>query len=151
MILMVMNKKEYLKLTDKCELCGSPKKLEIHHIIPLCAGGEDVFENWICICKSCHSKLTPSGQLTRIGLNALKIRNNIIAIYEEFYNEIQNQLDCLQGDFSFLSANDIMDIFDNVYEKYANDIWAIVKNKRSKEEKLIYTTTSMQTKKGLCC
>ena len=133
-----MTKSDYLKISDSCELCGSIKKLEIHHIIPLCAGGEDILDNWICVCKSCHSKLTPSGQLTKIGLNTLKIRNNIISIYTEFYESIQNVLDSGEN----ISSIEIMDIFDKVYEKYANDIWAIVKNARSKEDRLIFTCSN---------
>lgn len=138
-----MTKKEYLESTDRCELCGSPKKLEIHHIIPLCAGGEDSLDNWICICKSCHSKLTPSGQLTRIGLNVLKIRNSIISIYDDFYNKINEQV---ENNDSSICAIDIMDIFDDVYEKYANDIWAMIKNKRAKEDKLFCNTASADNK-----
>lgn len=133
-----MTKSNYLKISDRCELCGSPKKLEIHHIIPLCVGGEDVLDNWICVCKSCHSKLTPTGQLSRIGLKTLKVRNNILSIYSEFYERIQNELD----NGSSISSIEIMDIFDEVYEKYANEIWAMVKNKRSKEDRLIYTCST---------
>lgn len=49
-----------------CELCGSPapffKKngepyLEVHHIIPLAAGGADSINNVVALCPNCHRKM----------------------------------------------------------------------------------------------
>lgn len=62
----------FKKEIDKCELCGSKRNLEVHHIIPMvCANKNidlDVSDNWICICSACHSKLTPRSLLTKYGI-----------------------------------------------------------------------------------
>ena len=60
--------KKYLKEFSRCELCGSPKKLELHHIIPKSFGGPDVMDNWIAICSGCHAKLTPRSILIKQGM-----------------------------------------------------------------------------------
>lgn len=123
-----MTKKEYLESTDRCELCGSPKKLEIHHIIPLCAGGEDSLNNWICICGCCHSKLTPKSLLSKAGINRTKAQNVLIEIYNEFYKRIGEMCES-EG---FVDAVDCMDIFDEVYMPRANKICSLIKNPRNK-------------------
>jgi len=50
----------------KCQDCGQPAPflnkstnepfLEIHHIVPLSQGGEDVIENVLALCPNCHRK-----------------------------------------------------------------------------------------------
>ena len=40
----------------KCALCGSTINLHVHHIIPLCIGGEDDIENLMVLCEKCHEK-----------------------------------------------------------------------------------------------
>lgn len=61
-----------LKMCERCELCGSQRNLEVHHIIPLVVEIEDIDlnceENMIVVCKKCHSMLTPHRLLTKIGL-----------------------------------------------------------------------------------
>ena len=59
---------EYVKRRAKgsCELCkksapfldpkGNPF-LEMHHIVPLTAGGEDSIENTVALCPNCHRKM----------------------------------------------------------------------------------------------
>jgi len=42
----------------KCEKCGSPsdgKKLDVHHIVPLVAGGTNGSWNLMALCDSCHN------------------------------------------------------------------------------------------------
>lgn len=59
---------EYVKRRAKgsCELCkkGAPfldpkgnPFLEMHHIVPLTAGGEDSIENTVALCPNCHRKM----------------------------------------------------------------------------------------------
>lgn len=104
--------REHIKYIDeigRCELCGSRKNLQLHHIIPLVCeplGWEnvlkkpvqlDIEDNWIVVCSSCHSKLTPKNLLTKYGLNKKK-RNNInlmrsVNIYKKFCEYIQDLLD----------------------------------------------------------
>lgn len=61
-----------LKENIRCELCGSRRGLDVHHIIPRCVGGDDKLDNLIVICSGCHGKLTPKSMLTRIGLHKAK-------------------------------------------------------------------------------
>lgn len=68
--------KDYLNEYNVCELCGRSRPLQLHHVVPLCAGGPDIIENWIAICEPCHNRLTPKGILTKLGLERCK-RNGI--------------------------------------------------------------------------
>jgi hypothetical protein len=43
----------------QCEKCGSPGKLDLHHIKPRKSKGEDVEENLQLLCRTCHAQ-TPS-------------------------------------------------------------------------------------------
>lgn len=40
----------------KCKYCGSTKKLEIDHIVPLAKGGTNDLENLQILCKTCNSR-----------------------------------------------------------------------------------------------
>lgn len=43
---------------NKCQVCGVvSEKNEVHHVIPRNEGGQDILDNLICVCKSCHVKL----------------------------------------------------------------------------------------------
>lgn len=37
-----------------CARCGTPEKLEVHHVIPRRVGGSDEPKNLIPLCKGCH-------------------------------------------------------------------------------------------------
>jgi 5-methylcytosine-specific restriction endonuclease McrA len=39
-----------------CAYCGSIKDLTIDHVIPLSRGGEHVFDNLVCACKTCNGR-----------------------------------------------------------------------------------------------
>lgn len=41
-------------IQDRCEKCKSKKNLTVHHIIPLCLGGNGERENCQTLCKDCH-------------------------------------------------------------------------------------------------
>lgn len=49
----------------RCELCGEPAPfesggkpfLEVHHVVPLSAGGFDSVENAVAVCPNCHRRL----------------------------------------------------------------------------------------------
>lgn len=34
--------------------CNDGGELEVHHIIPIIYGGEDTYDNYICLCYNCH-------------------------------------------------------------------------------------------------
>ena len=73
-------KKKLLGRYKVCELCGNDRNLEIHHIIPLCAGGSTSVDNLIVICGVCHAKLTPRSELTKLGMR----KKSYIPCYEFF-------------------------------------------------------------------
>lgn len=39
-----------------CCNCGSTKMVELHHIVPLIAGGRDIRSNMVPLCTECHAK-----------------------------------------------------------------------------------------------
>lgn len=43
----------------KCGNCGSTDLLDVHHIVPLSAGGSSELGNLKTLCRSCHSKIHP--------------------------------------------------------------------------------------------
>lgn len=85
----------------RCELCGSRRGLEAHHIIPICAGGDNSEENLICVCGTCHARLTPRSKLCKIGIDRVKTRNYLVTLWTEIYDRCEN-------------AENIFDIFDAV-------------------------------------
>jgi 5-methylcytosine-specific restriction endonuclease McrA len=42
---------------NKCSLCGSNKKLHIHHVVPVGLGGKNEYKNIIILYSSCHTKI----------------------------------------------------------------------------------------------
>jgi 5-methylcytosine-specific restriction protein A len=53
------------KAQGRCKLCGSdaPLKdeegypfLEVHHIVPLTEGGDDIVSNAVSLCTNCHRR-----------------------------------------------------------------------------------------------
>ena len=40
-----------------CGCCGSVKKLELHHIVPIDFGGTDDFFNLLYLCQDCHKQV----------------------------------------------------------------------------------------------
>lgn len=61
-------------MSSRCELCGSMKFVELHHIIPIVFGGPDIPENWIMICVNCHTRLTPRKLLQEKGIAIAKAK-----------------------------------------------------------------------------
>ena len=107
--------KMLLKETDKCELCGSRRGLEVHHIIPVSFGGpEDDADNLIVVCVSCHSRLTPRKILTKSGIEKALVTDTINRIYDNYYMELGEWLkseECI-----FPSVSEALDIFDKVID-----------------------------------
>ena len=38
----------------RCERCGQPGRLEVHHKIRIADGGADELDNLECLCRRCH-------------------------------------------------------------------------------------------------
>ena len=55
----------YIQAHPICERCQSEGRLtpaeEVHHIVPLTAGGTNDAGNLMALCKSCHSRITVAG------------------------------------------------------------------------------------------
>lgn len=100
--------RELLSENEKCELCGSKRSLEVHHIIPIVCGGEESADNMIVICSKCHALLTPKGLLTRIGLNKASSKNLISTLSYSFYKKLNTTVENRERLDAFL----IMDLFD---------------------------------------
>lgn len=108
------SKKEFEKIRKericdigKCELCGSKKGLELHHIIPYSLGGTDSESNLLLICEKCHYLLTPKSELSRLGIARAKLPTSSKI---DFYNLIEEN--------QCVTAVEVLDIFDIWHKKY---------------------------------
>ena len=41
-----------------CGKCGSKDNLEIHHMLPVVLGGDNIDDNLLILCRDCHQKVT---------------------------------------------------------------------------------------------
>jgi len=41
-----------------CGKCGSKDNLEIHHMLPVILGGDNIDDNLLILCRDCHQKVT---------------------------------------------------------------------------------------------
>ena len=111
--------KHFVEETGRCELCGSRRNLQLHHMIPLaCENGLvnlDVEDNWVCVCGACHAKLTPKNLLVKYGISKRKLKNAEIingALRRfAFIHAVEVEL----FDGIRLSPVEILDIFEAVY------------------------------------
>lgn len=101
-------RRRLIETVDKCELCGTRRGLEVHHIIPRVCGGTDAKENLIVICSGCHAKLTPRGILTKSGLYASS--ENLLSMIEtRFYGSIKDEN-------YHMTAADVVGLFSDVMQ-----------------------------------
>ena len=97
--------KQLLKETNKCELCGSKRGLEVHHIIPVtCGGPENDIDNMIVLCIGCHARLTPRKILQKIGIENCLHEDSICRINKNFYELIEKE--------NCIGASEVVDIFN---------------------------------------
>lgn len=100
---------ERISEIGRCELCGSKRGLELHHIIPRSIGGEDNDENLILVCYGCHAKLTPRSLLTKMGMNR---KCNMFVNVRKIYERVGELLDAGE----FVDAICMFDIIDELAE-----------------------------------
>lgn len=55
--LYMERQKGQIKRQKSCATCGSRKDIELHHIIPIAAGGTNDYFNLVSLCHDCHMKL----------------------------------------------------------------------------------------------
>jgi hypothetical protein len=115
--------KKALSKHDKCELCGSTRQIEAHHIIPVCVGGPDIEENIIAICSVCHAKLTPRSVLIKLGIRRIQ-ENPVRAAWIEFYERCEKKIE-EDKSFDFVDAMDTLDeVMNKASEKYETQFTA---------------------------
>src|SRR5579862_5274422 len=58
--------------TGYCRLCGRARlSCEAHHLIPRASGGDDVPDNIVGLCPTCHGEVTRNSPAHRAALGAL--------------------------------------------------------------------------------
>lgn len=82
---------EYMRQHKCCELCGTYKRLELHHVVPIVCGGSDRIENWIAICTTCHAKLTPKSELTKIGLAKAQSKSELRRFAYKLFKRMRDE------------------------------------------------------------
>lgn len=99
--------RQVVESAQKCELCGSKRGLEAHHIVPIAFGGLDDIDNLICVCETCHIRLTPKRTLIKKGLDRNKENGRM---FLDFYR--------MNFENDSVSGVDVMDVFDRWFEKH---------------------------------
>lgn len=113
---MERNKSLYKSMREeigRCELCGSKRDLEMHHIIPLSLIADnpyaDTQDNLLCVCSKCHALLTPRKILTSIGVRkAINRQNDKV---KQFYTELNEMAE----DGERLDVETVLDVFDKIF------------------------------------
>lgn len=111
--------KKYKK--EKCELCGSDRALEVHHIFPLTLqsflseysnGTIDLNEedNCITVCSGCHGLLTNKSLYTKIGIACSRWEDNSNQKVMRFYKTLHELSECVN-----LDAIDVLNVFDSIF------------------------------------
>lgn len=49
-----LTKAQKQKIGTRCINCGTEEGIEYHHVVPLLLGGNDILENIVPLCHSCH-------------------------------------------------------------------------------------------------
>ena len=108
----------YTSEHPSCELCGSSKGVECHHILPMCLEGYgvdfDVESNYISVCRKCHALLTPKDLLSKYGVEKSR-HGAVVLLYlkRRFYKIMGEILDSGNE----VSAVEACDIFDKAVEE----------------------------------
>lgn len=97
-----------------CELCGSRRNLDVHHIIPVVYGGTDEEDNLIVVCKHCHGALTPQRTLTRKGIEDQQKRNQIVNLMVWYYEQI---------DPDNWDVDNWFDLADAFFDRLCETVW----------------------------
>lgn len=126
---MTTEQKHFIENIGKCELCGSKRNLQLHHMIPMVCENAyidlDVEDNWLCVCGACHATLTPKNLLTKYGISRTRMSNKVVevkyedekkrlisenekvlAFYQELYDMASERLNVCQ----------VLDVFDKYFD-----------------------------------
>ena len=115
--------KHVIEEAGRCELCGSKRNLEAHHIVPIVCGGPDEYDNLLCVCGRCHSLLTPKKTLTKIGLRLANTWHFSTHPYRKLQEDIYKNCDRRLKEYGIgFTKRDIFDAIDEEFEKKINEI-----------------------------
>lgn len=112
-------RRNVVKEAGRCELCGSRRNLEAHHIIPLVCGGPDEEANLICLCKGCHAKLTPGSLLTKMGLRNVKTSNVLVHFRLSYYASVHRFIEEYEA---VPTCSEMLDIIDGLTNDYIDEL-----------------------------
>ena len=85
---------------SNCCNCGSDKNIEIHHIVPLANGGNNIITNMVALCKDCHLKA--HGKLKRVenakkgGRKPIKKPANADIVIKQYLEGIITRTEAIQ-------------------------------------------------------
>lgn len=66
-----------------CVYCGSPKKLELDHIIPLKLGGNSLFTNFVIACKKCNTSKSGRDVFYWCKLKGMEVPKIVLELLEK--------------------------------------------------------------------
>ena len=87
-----------------CQICGSKKNLEAHHIVPRSKGGTNLVENGITLCKECH-RAVHEGKIRIITANILSLKA-VSAVQQGklwLYRRLKEQFKKVEITFGYLT------------------------------------------------
>ena len=129
--------KKLIEEVGRCELCGSRRNLEVHHIIPRCTYipgmniDLDDEDNLIVVCGSCHSRLTPRRMLTKYGIAKMPISGDENGEYVESKLKMQQFYKIIKNLDYGITIEDWFDTVEYVFADYMSD-----EDKRERKERL---------------
>ncbi|MCH7578517.1 MAG: HNH endonuclease, partial [Chloroflexi bacterium] len=128
---IVINREMFVIQDSVCEICGTSRNLEVHHIEPKRMGGSrrpeiEARSNKAILCRSCHSKITeqrwrlertdrqlvitevPTGEVVA---RRLFNRDFSAPQYFQELNLLETQLDALVQGVPYLTDDQLVDLF----------------------------------------
>ena len=108
--------------TGHCIYCGKPvsrEEMEADHIVPLCLGGDNNYENKVCSCPRCNARKAGQSLEEFLRDNMGKIKR------KRFSNRINHLAE--QGKMSWEKAERLdpytEDSFDEDWDEDWDDVW----------------------------
>ena len=80
-----MRKAIYRRDGYMCVVCGDPRHLQIHHLIPRSHGGITDPQNMVTICPHCHNVVHQIEKPETGYLDAMETQQAIIAYLADYY------------------------------------------------------------------
>ncbi len=68
-----------------CALCGDPRALQIHHVIPRGDGGGNSPYNLICLCRYCHAAAHGTFLIEDYPITQAEVEQHCVEYVEDVY------------------------------------------------------------------